>query len=265
IVPDNVPAPIRGALFLIGLAAGLAAIAGQGRRALERAKRGRAAPSLLAIPLGFFFFTYLGFMVLATSIEANLHLNSRYAYPIYVTSVMAVTIAVAGLHGARAPAQRLRLVLAGIACLMLVGHAVRTGWRTGQAYRDGVGYAALSWTRSPTLAAISRLPKDAILYSNGADAIGYVLRRPARSVPAHIELRTGRDEAARPYAAQLAEARATLARGNAYVVFLNGVTWRFYMAGERELAERLKLVLVARLADGAIYRSAEPLAAGTEQ
>ena len=254
LLPDNIPGPMRGALFLVALGASLYAIVLQGRRALGQAVG--TDRSLLAVPLALFFFTYLAFMVLATSIEANLHLNGRYAYPIYCTSVMAATIAVAQLDRTSRAARPLRLILIGIGCMMLAGHAVRTTVRTYQDYRKGVGYAALEWVRSPTIAAVARLPKDAVIYSNGPDVITYLLRRPARDTPMHISLRIGREDAQFPYAQQLASANAVLARGDAYVVLLNRVDWRFYMASEQELSDRLHLVRTAQLKDGAIYRRA---------
>lgn len=257
IVPDAVPLAIGGILFLCVLGASIALLLAQGQQCLARAEAGRADFAMVAIPLGLFFFTYLGFMVLATSLEANLHLNGRYAYPIYCTSLLAVTIALATWRDGSVTARRLHMAFVILACLMLVGHAARTTARTHEAYRQGIGFDSLAWEHSPTLAAVRRLPPSATLYSNGPDAIGYLLRRPARSLPVHVQPRTGRDDPAFPFVAQAAAARATLARGNAYVVFLDGVDWRFYMATENELVRRLDLIPVARFTDGAIYRSRE--------
>jgi hypothetical protein len=250
IAPDNVPFAVRSALFLTALAACVALWARHARAMLSESRVDAAA---LALPLGFFFFAYLGFIVLATSIEANLHLNSRYAFPIYCTSIMAMTIVMAQRPPRAGWARISYIGLTGLALCMTLSHMLRTAERTRQAWREGVGYASLQWTGSPTLAAVGALPQGAILYSNGPDAIGYVLRRPARNMPAPIMLRTGREDPNFPYAAQLAEARSALAKGHAYVVFLNRVDWRFYMAGEAELVRRLNLRLVARTADGAIY------------
>lgn len=256
LVPDQVPFALRTALFLAAFAAAAVLLAGHGRRMLARAKEGEVAGGMLAVPLGLFFFTYLAFMILATALEANLNLNGRYAYPIYCTSVMAVTVALAASHGAQGAhgaGRRLCLGLIGLGCLMLASHALRTAVRTVQAHEQGLGYAAPAWTGSPTLAAVQRLPAGARLYSNGPDAIGYVLRRPARSIPMPFGLRTGRDDPHFPYAAQRARLRADLVRGGAYVVFLNGIDWRFYMAREADLVRGLDLVLVDRQADGRIY------------
>ena len=256
IAPDEVPTAIRRILFLLAMSASLLVLVRHARSVLDRAAKGHAEPSLIAIPLGFFFFTYLGFMVLATAIETNLHLNGRYAFPIYCTSIMAVTIAMAHVKIADPAIRWLHSALIGLACVMLVSHGVRSAVRVHQAWQEGVGFASLDWARSPTLAAVDRLPRDAILYSNGSDAIGYVLRRPARDIPAHIMLRTGREDPDFPYQAQLAGARTALARGNAYVVLLNNIDWRFYMASEQELIRQLNLVPFAKLQDGTIYQRA---------
>lgn len=254
IVSDEVPAAMRRILFLMAMSASLFILVRHGRSVLGRAANGNAEASLIAIPLGFFFFTYLAFMVLATAIETNLHLNGRYAYPIYCTSIMAVTIAMAQVNIADPVIRWLHRALIGLACLMLVSHGIRSTVRVHQAWQEGVGFASLDWARSPTLAAVDRLPRDAVIYSNGSDAIGYVLRRPARDIPAPFMLRTGRDDPNFPYRVQLAGAQAALARGNAYVVFLNRIDWRFYMASEQELIRQLRLVPVAKLEDGTIYK-----------
>lgn len=258
LVPDQVPFALRTALFLAAFAASAVLLAGHGRRMLALARDGQVDGTMLAVPLGLFFFTYLAFMVLATSLEANLNLNGRYAYPIYCTSVMAVTVALAASRKAEGAMRWVGPGLIALGGLMLASHGLRTAVRTAQAYEQGLGYAAPAWTGSPTLAAVQRLPLRARLYSNGPDAIGYVLRRPARSIPMHFGLRTGRDDPRFPYPAQLARLRGDLARGGAYVVFLNGIDWRFYMAGEAELVRSLGLVLVDRQADGRIYAGRRP-------
>ncbi|HUD93447.1 glycosyltransferase family 39 protein [Sphingobium sp.] len=253
ILPNGVPFAIRGALFLAVFAASLWLLARQGWQAVKARVDGPGTLDLLAVPLTFFFFAYLLFMVLATSIEANLHLNGRYAYPVYGTSIMAVTIALAWFRDATGPTRLVRHALTALGVAMLLSHGIRTADRTHEAYMDGVGYASRQWVTSPTVAAVGRLPRDAVLYSNGADIIGYLLRRRSLGLPEPFELRTGRDDPAFPYAAQLAAARAALSRGNAYVVFLNGVDWRFYMGSEKELARELDLVRIVKLADGSIY------------
>jgi len=254
ILPNGVPFAIRATLFITALAASLWLLVRLWQQMFAARSKGRDAPLLLGVPLAFFFFTYLAFMVLATAIETNLHLNGRYAYPIYCTSIMAAVIALAAARNATGTVRFTHNALVGLGLLMLASHGLRTAERTREAYREGVGYASRQWTTSPTLAAVSRLPEDAVLFSNGADVIGYALRRSARNIPAPFDLRTGRDEASFPYDIQLAQARAALNKGNAYIVFFKGVDWRFYMAPEGELIRQLDLVRVAQFPDGNIYR-----------
>ena len=74
-------------------------------------------------------------------------------------------------------------------------------------------------------------------------------------IPMLVDSRTGRDRPHDPYRNQVERLRARLAEGNAYVIYVDGVDWRFYAAPERELVERLDLHLVGQLPDGRIYTS----------
>jgi hypothetical protein len=101
--------------------------------------------------------------------------------------------------------------------------------------------------------AVRQLPQDALLVSNGADAIAYILGRPASFVPERVQLRTGVENPEKPLELQLQQLRERLARGPSYVVVFDKVDWRFYLLEEAELTRRLSLVKVADFADGRIY------------
>jgi hypothetical protein len=223
------------------------------RETLRLARSAKVVDALLPLTLGLFFIFYMGFMVLSTSLEANLSLNSRYAFPAYVTTVLMATIVVANLARARGPIKWACYALIGLGAVVLVSHSVRIVVRSEQAYRSGVGYASKAWINSPTMAALAKLPADATLYSNGADAIAYVLKRPAFFVPEHVQLRTGIENPNKPFEVQLQQVRDRLAQGNAYVVIFQNVDWRSYLVTEAELEERLSLQKIAEEPDGRIY------------
>jgi 4-amino-4-deoxy-L-arabinose transferase-like glycosyltransferase len=255
VAPDDVPLAIRGAFFILTFIACAWLVIRYADRTLARARIAPVGEAMLPLTLGFFFVFYLLFMVLATSVEANLLLNSRYAFPIYLTSVMMMTIVLAD---ARGWSRRLHAMLAVVALLVLAGHVVRTAYRVNEAYAYGIGYAALAWTQSPTLDAVRRLPPDALIYSNGPDAIAYVTKRRARAIPFHFQLRTGRDDPRRPFVRQLGEFGRDMAVENSFLVFLDGIDWRFYAAKEADLVRRFDLVLVNRERDGRIYAARHP-------
>ena len=255
VAPDEVPLGIRSAFFVLIFGACAWLVVRYAARTLARARSAPMGDAMLPLTLGFFFVFYLLFMVLATAIEANLLLTSRYAFPIYVTSVMMMVIVLADAKGW---SPRIHAVLAVVAVLVLAGHAVRTAYRVNDAYANGIGFAALAWTESPTLEAVQGLPTDALIYSNGPDAIAYVTKRRAFSIPFYFQPRTGRDDPLRPFARQLGDFGRDMAAGNSFLVFLDGVDWRFYAAKETDLVQRFGLVLVNREKDGRIYAARHP-------
>src|SRR3546814_1621200 len=81
---------------------------------------------MLPIVLGLFFIAYLAFMVLATSLEANLSLNTRYAFPIYVTTMIMMTIILAHTAGVGGHVERIGHAFMILAAIVLASHVVRT-------------------------------------------------------------------------------------------------------------------------------------------
>src|SRR3546814_11041571 len=108
-------------------------------------------------------------MVLATSLEANLSLNTRYAFPIYVTTMIMMTIILAHTAGVGGHVERIGHAFMILAAIVLASHVVRTADRTHKAYLQSVGYARRPWVDSPTLRAVAALTSVAVLYINGPD------------------------------------------------------------------------------------------------
>lgn len=253
LLPDQVPFALRVAVLAMFVASTLVLCVLQVRATLRQSRETRQVEAMLPLVLGLFFLFYMAFMVLSTSLEANLSLNSRYAFPAYATTVMLVTILAAFFADAPGSIRLLHHFLVGLAAVVLVSHATRTIIRSAEAYRSGIGYASLAWHASPTMDAVRQLPQDALLVSNGADAIAYILGRPASFVPERVQLRTGVENPEKPLELQLQQLRERLGRGPSYVVVFDKVDWRFYLLEEAELTRRLSLVKVADFADGRIY------------
>lgn len=255
ILPDEAPLALRAGLLVTIIVAGSILIVRHCRVALAQARHHRVTVDLLPITLTFFFLFYMAFMMLSTSIEANLSLNSRYAFPAYVAAALLLTIVVARTEVKDGLYRRMTSTFGVLAAIVLTGHVLRTAIRTEDTFRSGYGYSSVSWSQSPTLAWISSLPRSAVLYSNGPDAIAYVIGRPAHFTPHHVLLRTGEPDPAYPYPRQLADLRQSLAVPGTYVVFLDRVDWRFYLATEPELVRKLNLRLLASEPDGRVYTS----------
>src|SRR3546814_412185 len=87
LLPEQLPIAARITVFSLALAGGVYLSVWHGRRVLALTRESRVSDAMLPIVLGLFFIAYLAFMVLATSLEANLSLNTRYAFPLYVTTM----------------------------------------------------------------------------------------------------------------------------------------------------------------------------------
>ncbi|GEM_PF-1567014 len=258
ILPDAVPLAIRVALLLgvLGFAGWQFArqLAAWRSTRLDISCELRIAFSLM---LGLFFVGYLAFVWLSTALEANLQFVGRYGFPAYVVLVMLVTTQASGLDMRPGRARTAGLILTAFALLLLASHGLRTGVRTEQVFREGNGFLSVEWQASPTMAAVRTLPAGAALYSNGADVVALLSDRSAQIVPMERLLRTNRPDPRNPPEAQIARIRAQANAGlPVYLIVLDRIDWRFYLASEDRLKRELALVPAGAFADGRIYRVA---------
>lgn len=258
ILPDAVPLAVRICLLVAVLAFAIWQFARQfaaWRQArLDRSCEQRIVFSLM---LGLFFVGYLAFVWLSTALEANLQFVGRYGFPAYVVLVMMVTTQASGLDRNLRGIGTIWLALGGLAALVLASHALRTSVRTHQVFQEGNGYLSRDWQASPTIAAIRALPANAVIYSNGADALALLTERSTRIVPQERQLRTNRPDPNNPPDAQIAKMKAEANAGlPVYLITLDRIDWRFYLASEDRLRRELPLLPVGSFSDGRIYRVA---------
>ena len=255
ILPDQFPLAIRvvaliGVLWF-GLAHGFAAMrsfvaTGGGDRDV--------AHGALAALLALFFLFYMIFIVLSVSIEANLTLTGRYAFPAYAMLAMLVALGIAHYTVPTSGTRYVPTALLVLATGLCVLHTARSAARTPEVYRDGYGYQHVSWRTSPTLAAIDTLPPNAVLYSNGPDIISFHTGRTAQFTPHEYLLRTHRPEVGNPVSRQIARIGKVARDHPAYVVMFDRIDWRHYLADESKLVSQLALQQQGSFGDGRIYR-----------
>ncbi len=256
LLPDQVSLAARVGILATVAIAGAYIVGRTSGMAIAQSRWSKVAEPLLPMALGLFFLAYVAFMVLATSIEANLSLTGRYAFPLYVSAVLMISIAASMRF---APDDRVRRVITGLACLAIIvlcGHLIRTALRTKQDFQNGKGFAAPSWTGSPTLRHVAALPPQATIWSNAPDAVAYVTGHKAHWLPWRVMPRTGLPDPAHPYAAQVEQVRQSLRTHEGYLVFMRHVEWRPYLATETRLVSDLNLQLVANEPDGRVYAAA---------
>src|SRR3546814_12102551 len=87
--------------------------------------------------------------------------------------------------------------------------------------RHGRGYAEMAWRYSPTVAAVRKLPPNAIIFSNGPDAINYLTGRHTRFIPFLFQRRTGRDDPTNPHRRPLEDVAEHVPPGHGLVIILH--------------------------------------------
>ncbi len=250
LLPDVAPAAVRYAVLVLVAVAILAAC----WRARDRPDAGLEPRHQARIRLGsrvFGTFALAYVALIGATIflfDAHVPLDARLLAPLYATVVVLALGGVARLV-ARAPRTR-SLALWALALLVAVSLTRTTLWAVSSEL-DELGYASRVWRESALVAEVKALRDDVRIFSNAPDALYALTGKPARLVPLKADPFTRQENA--DYAQELGRLERELKGRSGVVVYFRWLRWRWYLPGERELAERLRLVTVATAREGAIY------------
>jgi hypothetical protein len=212
-------------------------------------------PMLNALPLllAFFILCYLSFLVLTLSfVDFDTVFDDRALLPVHVFGLVLLLCLVRRLRPATG--QRLLRVAMIIPALALGGSQLaRTVSWSRQRSGDGQGYTSRAWRQSATIARVRLLPAETLIYTNAHDAVYFLSERRALMIPEKTRHGTGQPNAL--YSSEMTLMREQLIRRGGVLVYFDGVAERWYLPSETELQEQLKLRLVSRESDGAIYRA----------
>ena len=249
-LPDIAPAAVRYAvLILVALAVLVACWHARGRAEAGLEPRYQARIRLGSRVFGTFALAY-GALVFATIslFDAHVPLDARLLAPLYAIVVVLALVGLARL-AARAPEVR-SIALWALVLLAAVSLTRSVLWAAGSEL-DEMGYASRVWRESALVAEVKGLRDDVRVFSNAPDALYVLTGRPARLVPLKADPFT-RQENTR-YSEEVGRLERELRGRSGVVVYFRWLRWRWYLPGERELAERLGLVTVATAREGAMY------------
>lgn len=217
----------------------------------KRILRGRFSPMLMIFTV--FMVIYVAFLIFtAFFVDADTVLDLRALVPVHVAAIVLVCgLAWRGFTSSR-EVRRIRIVLLALAIILVGSYSIRLGRWLIEARQDGQGYASRAWRESKTIAHIRKLPAGVPIYSNGYDAIYYLIRRPAIYIPEEVKHGTGR--ANENYAAEVEGMGKALTEQGGRLVYFNTLTERWFLPSESELRSRLPLTEMITAPDGSIYK-----------
>ncbi|MCK4421845.1 hypothetical protein KAW18_11900 [candidate division WOR-3 bacterium] len=205
--------------------------------------------------IAFVFFYGMLLLVSISFFDANTPLSSRILSPIYISSlVLILSIGDKLFHSIRRKSF-LRILLIIICTLFAGSYLVRGTKFVIQTRRTGLVYDSKAWKESKIVERIKRLPPGIPIFSNGADAIYLLTKRPAALIPAKVDPSTTRNNDT--YLFELERMRKKLETEDGVLIYFNTVRL-LYFPSEKELKEQLPLRLLSKESDGAIYQIEQP-------
>ena len=226
-IPRNLQVLAAAFVLLFFLAAGL----------WER-RRGAIVAPLLAL----FVIVYLATFSAAGAALYILVFDDRLLLPVTLTGAVLVVMLLIRWTAGKRLARTIIVTLIAVHAL-LGALAVRSF--VAQARADGLGYNSRSWRRSPLIARVARLPRTVSLCTNADDAVWFLTRRHAATLPAK---RSPMMPVANPIYSE------ELQRGCGDVVaWFSTVPWRDYLPTREELLASPALQEIAREKDGSLF------------
>ena len=198
--------------------------------------------------------TYLALVFLTISLfDAQTPVDSRLLAPCYVPSVLFVISAWTFISCRGQERARFRFVPPAVGLLIIGLQLPATLNWLRQHYRQGIGYSSREWKESETIEQLATKMPSVLIYSNAPDVVYTLLGRPAAMIPRRTM--TASNLPNPNFHAELEHMNRTLQAANGVIVFFDRVHWRKYLPSAAELESSLRLRLVTRTADGAVYQA----------
>ena len=236
----------------LALAAGLLIIA----VGILYKNRRRSAPEpgigkTLVIFTAAFCATYVLFLLVSISlVDAHTPLDSRILSPMYVF-LPPFVISVGWTAAKIGNRTWLWSGLLGLLLFSVGANATEALPFAIRMHNDGIGYTSRSWRHSESVLFVTSLKDERKIFSNGADAIGFLTAKQADYLPARYSPYTLLSNP--EYERQMETLCMDVAGKRAIIVYLDDITWRDYLPTVSEITTTCGEPRSTRLSDGIVY------------
>ena len=198
-----------------------------------------------------FVATYLLFLIVYNSLtDPAVDLGRRVLSPVYMFGIILLISAAYELSsfGNRTTLWRGFLV---VSFALVSVNAVGAFSSAVHRHDNGSGYTSREWFGSESIEYVRTLSEAKTTYSNGVDAIYLLTSKHAVRIPAKVDPTRGKSNV--EFDRDISAMRNELMQNRALVVYLDKITWRWYLPSKDELENVYKLPVLVRLEDGVIY------------
>jgi hypothetical protein len=217
----------------------------------RRSEQGEKISGATQMFAALFIATYLLFLCAYNSfVDPAVDLSTRVLSPVYAPAIILVISVADKLSrlGTRVPLWRGFLLLS---CVLIALNAKHAASFAAARHTHGNGFASREWSGSKTIEYLRNPPAIRTTYSNGIDAIYFLTKKQALRIPAKIDPTTGKSNS--DFEQQMNAMRFELLQKRAVLVYLDKITWRWYLPSKDELNNVYKLPVLIQLDDGTIY------------
>jgi 4-amino-4-deoxy-L-arabinose transferase-like glycosyltransferase len=198
-----------------------------------------------------FALTYISFVLVSISFfDANTPLDARILLPVFIF----LTITVVSVAWSLSQALDKRIIWWSFILLVFLSIAIngdRAVLEAVDIHRNGRGYTSRYWRNSKVISQLTFVRETGKIYSNGADVVRFWTKRKTVDIPNKTFASTRKSN--QGYEEQLQLMCRECIEGKAIVVYLNGITWRWYLPTFKELESKCNMPVLWRSDDGVIY------------
>jgi hypothetical protein len=208
---------------------------------------GIVLPSILVI----YSVLYVTFLVLSISFfDAHTPVDHRLLLPVFIALIISGT-SIAKRLSEVWPHKCVWYGYVFFAGFLATINAVPAITKAVDIHCDGEGYTARYWRDSATLAYLSLVPETMTIYSNGSDVLHFLTHKQASCIPAKVSPGTRMEN--ENYQDQMRQMIRDCEKGNALIVYLDRITWRWYLPSKKEIESLFSVPLIRTMEDGVIY------------
>jgi dolichyl-phosphate-mannose-protein mannosyltransferase len=216
-----------------------------------RRKEGTNISAATQMFAGVFVTTYLLFLFAYNSLtNPVVDLGSRVLAPAFVFGIILVISVIYRLSRFRHRTSLWRVFLVLTFALISVNGHYAVSFAV-QRHRNGSGFTSRMWADSESIEYAKTLSPARTIYSNGVDAIYSLTGREALRIPAKFDPTGGKNIA--EFERDINAMRDQLMQNRAVVLYLDKITWRWYLPSKDELENVYKVPVLVRLEDGVVY------------